>query len=142
MKKNFYDGDLNVGMILTTRNGNKYVIVADDIGDLDVINLSTACSNGFTYDEYDGVFAVDGGKDGSRDVVKVQEFDAVPARNRLSEALKTLIGKPYTEHLDTVWKAAPAVDKKAVAEARKKIAAAQAQLDDAHALLRKYGFDK
>lgn len=142
MKKNFYDGDLNVGMILTTRNGNKYVIVADDFGDLDVINLATACSNGFTYNDDDGVFAVDGGKDGSRDVVKVQEFDAIPARNRLSEALKTLIGKPYTEHLDTVWEAAPAVDKKAVEAARKKIAAAQAQLDDAHALLRKYGFDK
>lgn len=139
--KNFYDGDLNVGMILTTRNGSKYVIVADDVGDLDVINLSTACSNGFTYDDYDHIFAVDGGKKGNRDVVKVEEFSAVPCRNRLSEALKTLIGKPYTEKLCTVWEE-NAVDEKAVAEARAKIANAQKQLDAANALLRKYGLDK
>ena len=63
MKKNFYNGDLEVGMILTTRNGNKYVLVADDFGDLDVINLSTACSNGYVYNEHKGVFAVEGGKD-------------------------------------------------------------------------------
>lgn len=141
MKKNFYDGDLNVGMILTTRNGGKYVIVADDFGDLDVINLSTACSNGFEYDDNGRKFAVCGGKDGNRDVVKVQEFNAIPARNRLSEALKTLIGKPYTEKLVTVWEMGPVVDEKAVRNARKKIAAAQEQLDDAYALLHKYGFD-
>ena len=141
MKKNFYNGDLEVGMILTTRNGNKYVLVADDFGDLDVINLSTACSNGYVYDEHNGVFAVEGGKDGSRDVVKVESFEAVPTRNRLSEALKTLIGKPYTEKLVTVWEQGPVVDEKAVRDARKKIAAAQEQLDDAYALLHKYGFD-
>ena len=141
MKKNFYNGDLEVGMILTTRNGNKYVLVADDFGDLDVINLSTACSNGYVYDERNGVFAVEGGKDGSRDVVKVESFEAVPTRNRLSEALKTLIGKPYTEKLVTVWEQGPVVDEKAVRDARKKIAAAQEQLDDAYALLHKYGFD-
>lgn len=141
MKKNFYNGDLEVGMILTTRNGSKYVLVADDFGDLDVINLSTACSNGYVFDEREGVFAVEGGKDGSRDVVKVESFEAVPTRNRLSEALKTLIGKPYTEKLVTVWEQGPVVDEKAVRDARKKIAAAQEQLDDAYALLHKYGFD-
>lgn len=141
MKKNFYNGDLEVGMILTTRNGNKYVLVADDFGDLDVINLSTACSNGYVYDGRKGVFAVEGGKDGSRDVVKVEAFDAIPTRNRLSEALKTLIGKPYTEKLVTVWELGPVVDEKAVRDARKKIAVAQEQLDDAYALLHKYGFD-
>lgn len=141
MKKNFYNGDLEVGMILTTRNGNKYVLVADDFGDLDVINLSTACSNGYVFDEREGVFAVEGGKDGSRDVVKVESFEAVPTRNRLSEALKTLIGKPYTEKLVTVWEQGPVVDEKAVRDARKKIAVAQEQLDDAYALLHKYGFD-
>lgn len=141
MKKNFYNGDLEVGMILTTRNGNKYVLVADDFGDLDVINLSTACSNGYVYNERKGVFAVEGGKDGSRDVVKVETFDAIPTRNRLSEALKTLIGKPYTEKLVTVWEQGPVVDEKAVRDARKKIAVAQEQLDDAYALLHKYGFD-
>ena len=141
MKKNFYNGDLEVGMILTTRNGSKYVLVADDFGDLDVINLSTACSNGYVYDERKGVFAVEGGKDGSRDVVKVEPFEAIPTRNRLSEALKTLIGKPYTEKLVTVWEQGPVVDEKAVRDARKKIAAAQEQLDDAYALLHKYGFD-
>lgn len=141
MKKNFYNGDLEVGMILTTRNGSKYVLVADDFGDLDVINLSTACSNGYVYDERKGVFAVEGGKDGSRDVVKVEAFEAIPTRNRLSEALKTLIGKPYTEKLVTVWELGPVVDEKAVRNARKKIAAAQEQLDDAYALLHKYGFD-
>ena len=141
MKKNFYNGDLEVGMILTTRNGSKYVLVADDFGDLDVINLSTACSNGYVYNERKGVFAVEGGKDGSRDVVKVESFEAVPTRNRLSEALKTLIGKPYTEKLVTVWEQGPVVDEKAVRDARKKIAVAQEQLDDAYALLHKYGFD-
>lgn len=141
MKKNFYNGDLEVGMILTTRNGNKYVLVADDFGDLDVINLSTACSNGYIYDGNKGVFAVEGGKDGGRDVVKVEAFDAIPTRNRLSEALKTLIGKPYTEKLVTVWEQGPVVDEKAVRDARKKIAVAQEQLDDAYALLHKYGFD-
>ena len=141
MKKNFYNGDLEVGMILTTRNGNKYVLVADDFGDLDVINLSTACSNGYVFDEREGVFAVEGGKDGSRDVVKVEAVEAVPTPNRLSEALKTLIGKPYTEKLVTVWEQGPVVDEKAVRDARKKIAAAQEQLDDAYALLHKYGFD-
>lgn len=141
MKKNFYDGDLEVGMILTTRNGSKYVLVADNFGDLDVINLSTACSNGFVYDDDDHKFYVCGGKDGGRDVVKVEAFDAIPTRNRLSEALKTLIGKPYTEKLVTVWEMGPVVDEKAVRNARKKIAAAQEQLDDAYALLHKYGFD-
>lgn len=141
MKKNFYDGDLEVGMILTTRNGNKYVLVADDFGDLDVINLSTACSNGFVYDDDNRKFYVCGGKDGGRDVVKVEAFDAIPTRNRLSEALKTLIGKPYTEKLVTVWELGPVVDEKAVRDARKKIAVAQEQLDDAYALLHKYGFD-
>lgn len=141
MKKNFYNGDLEVGMILTTRNGNKYVLVADDFGDLDVINLSTACSNGFVYDDDDRKFYVCGGKDGGRDVVKVEAFDAIPTRNRLSEALKTLIGKPYTEKLVTVWELGPVVDEKAVRDARKKIAVAQEQLDDAYALLHKYGFD-
>lgn len=141
MKKNFYNGDLEVGMILTTRNGNKYVLVADDFGDLDVINLSTACSNGFVYDDDNRKFYVCGGKDDGRDVVKVEAFDAIPTRNRLSEALKTLIGKPYTEKLVTVWEQGPVVDEKAVRDARKKIAAAQEQLDDAYALLHKYGFD-
>ena len=140
MKKNFYNGDLEVGMILTTRNGNKYVLVADDFGDLDVINLSTACSNGYVFDEREGVFAVEGGKDGSRDVVKVEAFEAVPTRNRLSEALKTLIGKPYTEKLVTVWEPWPVVVQKSVRDARKKIAAAQEQLFDAYALLHKYWF--
>ena len=137
MKKNFYNGDLEVGMILTTRNGNKYVLVADDFGDLDVINLSTACSNGFVYDDDGRKFYVCGGKDGGRDVVKVEAFDAIPTRNRLSEALKTLIGKPYTEKLVTVWEQGPVVDEKAVRDARKKIAVAQEQLDDAYALLHK-----
>ena len=141
MKKNFYNGDLEVGMILTTRNGNKYVLAADDFGDLDVINLSTACSNGFVYDDDGRKFYVCGGKDGGRDVVKVEAFDAIPTRNRLSEALKTLIGKPYTEKLVTVWEQGPVVDEKAVRDARKKIAVAQEQLDDAYALLHKYGFD-
>lgn len=141
MKKNFYNGDLEVGMILTTRNGNKYVLVADDFGDLDVINLSTACSNGFVYDDDGRKFYVCGGKDGGRDVVKVEAFDAIPTRNRLSEALKTLIGKPYTEKLVTVWEQGPVVDEKAVRDARKKTAVAQEQLDDAYALLHKYGFD-
>ena len=141
MKKNFYNGDLEVGMILTTRNGSKYVLVADDFGDLDVINLSTACSNGYVYDERKGVFAVEGCKVFSLDVVKVEAFEAIPTRNRLSEALKTLIGKPYTEKLVTVWEQGPVVDEKAVRDARKKIAAAQEQLDDAYALLHKYGFD-
>ena len=141
MKKNFYNGDLEVGMILTTRNGNKYVLVADDFGDLDVINLSTACSNGFVYDDDGRKFYVCGGKDGGRDVVKVEAFDAIPTRNRLSEALKTLIGKPYTEKLVTVWEQGPVVDEKAVRDARKKIAVAQEQLDDAYALLHKYGFE-
>ena len=141
MKKNFYNGDLEVGMILTTRNGNKYVLVADDFGDLDVINLSTACSNGFVYDDDGRKFYVCGGKDGGRDVVKVEAFDAIPTRNRLSEALKTLIGKPYTEKLVTVWEQGPVVDEKAVRDARKKIAVAQEQRDDAYALLHKYGFD-
>ena len=141
MKKNFYNGDLEVGMILTTRNGNKYVLVADDFGDLDGINLSTACSNGFVYDDDGRKFYVCGGKDGGRDVVKVEAFDAIPTRNRLSEALKTLIGKPYTEKLVTVWEQGPVVDEKAVRDARKKIAVAQEQLDDAYALLHKYGFD-
>jgi hypothetical protein len=141
MKKNFYNGDLEVGMILTTRNGNKYVLVADDFGDLDVINLSTACSNWFVYDDDGRKFYVCGGKDGGRDVVKVEAFDAIPTRNRLSEALKTLIGKPYTEKLVTVWEQGPVVDEKAVRDARKKIAVAQEQLDDAYALLHKYGFD-
>ena len=141
MKKNFYNGDLEVGMILTTRNGNKYVLVADDFGDLDVINLSTACSNGFVYDDDGRKFYVCGGKDGGRDVVKVEAFDAIPTRNRLSEALKTLIGKPYTEKLVTVWEQGPVVDEKAVRDARKKIAVAQGQLDEAYALLHKDGFD-
>ena len=141
MKKNFYNGDLEVGMILTTRNGSKYVLVADDFGDLDVINRSTACSNGFVYDDDGRKFYVCGGKDGGRDVVKVEAFDAIPTRNRLSEALKTLIGKPYTEKLVTVWEQGPVVDEKAVRDARKKIAVSQEQLDDAYALLHKYGFD-
>lgn len=108
------NNDVKVGMILTTKNGSKYVVVADDNGHHDVIRLNgnkPGNSNGLEIGN--GRFAVCGGKAGEdgRVVVKVEEFDAVPTRNRLSEALKMLTGRPFTERLTTVWTAVDPVKK-------------------------------
>ena len=40
------NNDLKVAMILTVKNGDKYVVVADDNGHHDVINLMNGKSNG------------------------------------------------------------------------------------------------
>lgn len=128
MKNIRTNNDLSVGMILTCKNGNKYVVVADDNGSRDVINLTTAKSNGIEVGT--GRIAVCGGnsKDG-REVIKIEEFTGVPARNRLSEAMKMLVNNNigltkmrYTERLETVWMA----EDPAVTAARARLDAAQA----------------
>ena len=99
--------DFRVAMVVTTRNGSKYVIVADDNGHHDAIRLNgdkPGNSNGLEINNA-GSLAVCGGKNGDngREIVKIEEFDAVPTRNRLSEALKFITGRPFTEKLVTVW---------------------------------------
>lgn len=97
------NNDLRVGMVLTCANGKKYVVVADDNGHHDVISISThAYSNGSEVGT--DKIAVVGGINGSRDVVKIEEFDTLPTRNRLSEALKFITKQPFTATLLTVWK--------------------------------------
>ena len=70
------NNDLKVAMILTVKNGDKYVVVADDNGHHDVINLMNGKSNGIEVGT--DKIAVCGGTKGSRDVVKIEEFEAVP----------------------------------------------------------------
>lgn len=99
--------DFRVAMVLTTRNGSKYAVVADDNGHHDVIRLNgdkPGNSNGLEINNA-GRLAVCGGKNGDngREIIKIEEFDAIPTRNRLSEALKFLTGRPFTEKLVTVW---------------------------------------
>ena len=129
------NNSLRVGMVLTCKNDNKYVVVADDNGHHDVINLANGLSNGIEVGT--GKIAVCGGngKDG-RDVVKIEEFQAVPTRNRLSEALKFMTGRAFTERLTTIWVAEdPAVTaaKKAVEDATATLKAAEAALAQANA---------
>ena len=99
--------DFRVAMVLTTKDGSKYVVVADDNGHHDVIRLNgdkPGNSNGLEINNA-GFLAVCGGKNGDngREIIKIEEFDAVPTRNRLSEALKFITGRPFTEKLVTVW---------------------------------------
>lgn len=129
----FTNNDLKVGDIVTVRNGDLYTVVADDNGHHDVIKLTGGkpLSNGIEVGS--GRLAVTGGnKKNGRDIVKVQRFDAMPARNRLSEALKTLTGHAYTEVLTVVWtEEDPKVTaaKKKVADIQEQLAKAQAALD-------------
>lgn len=136
MKKSmnvFTNNDLRVGMVLTCKNGNRYAVIADDNGHHDVINVTAGskncgCSNGVEVGT--GRLAVCGGNsDGGRDVVKIQEFAAVPARNRLSEALKFMTGKRMTETLVTVWEK----EDPRVTAAKKAVADAEAAADKANA---------
>lgn len=122
------NNDLRVGMVLTTKSGSNYVVVADDNGHHDVINLGTGKSNGIEVGT--GRIAVTGGNTvGSRNVVKIEEFDAIPTRNRLSEALKIMTGKPFTEELVTVWTA----ERPEIVKAKERIANAEAELKAARA---------
>lgn len=123
------NNDLKVAMILTVKNGDKYVVVADDNGHHDVINLMNGKSNGIEVGT--DKLAVCGGTKGSRDVVKIEEFEAVPTRNRLSEALKYMTGRCFTECLSTVWTAEDprlTAAKAKAAEAEKALAAARAEI--------------
>ena len=126
--KNFTNNDVRVGQILTTKNGSKYVVVADDNGHHDVINVTPGgkpVSNGV--EVASGRMAVCGGKNGSRDVVMVEEFVACPTRNRLSEALKTLTGHPYTEKLAVIWSSA---HEQKIKKAKAKVEQARNELND------------
>lgn len=120
------NNDLKVGMVLTCKNGDRYTVVADDNGAKDVISLETGLSNGIEVGT--GKIAVcGGGSKGGRDVVKIEEFSGMPARNRLSEALKFLTKRRFTETLSTVWTA----EDPAVTAAKAKVAAAQAAMEAA-----------
>ena len=142
MKKIMTNNDLAVGMILTCRNGDKYVVVADDNGHHDVIalNKDKPFSNGIEVGT--GKLAVVGGNSkGGRDIVLVQEFEkigdnkAVPTRNRLSEALKMLKGQPFIYELVTVWQE----EDPAVAKAKKELKAAEAKVRSAKDKLNRLG---
>lgn len=122
MKKIVCNNDLCVGMVLTVRNGNRYVVVADDNGHHDVINLENGKSNGIEVGT--GKIAVCGGNNGNRDVVKIEEFDAIPTRNRLSEALKILVCRPTTEPRTIVWQA----EDPRVTEAKERVARLEDEL--------------
>lgn len=121
--------DIKVAMILTVKNGDKYLAVADDNGHKDVINLMNGKSNGIEVGTHK--IAVCGGTNGSRDVVKIEEFAAVPTRNRLSEGLKYMTRRCFTEELTTVWTAEDprlTAAKAKAAEAEKALAAARAEI--------------
>ena len=119
MMKFMTNNDLRVGMVLTTKNGSKYTVIADDNGHHDVIRLNgdkPGTSNGIEVGN--NRLAVCGGKanDNGRVIVKVEEFSGVPTRNRLSEALKFLTGRAFTEKLSVVWEAEDPAVAKAKAE--------------------------
>ena len=60
--------------------------------------------------------------------MKIEEFsDAVPTRNRLSEALKFMTGRRFTEDLVTVWTA----EDPRLTAAKAKVDAARKALADA-----------
>lgn len=123
------NNSLKVGMVLTVKNGDKYVVVADDNGHHDVISLVNGKSAGIEIGT--GKIAVAGGLRGSRDVVKIEAFDALPTRNRLSEALKILTGEPFAHDIMTVWVAEDprlTAAKEKAAEAEKALAAARAEV--------------
>lgn len=124
------NNSLKVGMVLTVKNGDRYTVVADDNGHHDVISLVTGCSNGIEVGT--GRVAVCGGKNGNRDVVKIEQFKGVPTRNRLSEALKFLTGRAFTCALETVWTA----EDPAVKAAKAKVDRAKKAYDAAMAALR------
>lgn len=127
------NNSLQVGMVLTVRNGDRYAVVADDNGHHDVISLVTGCSNGIEVGT--GRVAVCGGKKGGRDVVKIEQFKGVPTRNRLSEALKFLTGRTFSCELETVWTA----EDPAVTAAKAKVDRAKKAYDAALAALRDLG---
>ena len=127
------NNSLKVGMVLTVKNGDRYVVVADDNGHHDVISLVTGLSNGL--EVRTDKIAVCGGKKDGRDVVKVEEFTGLPTRNRLSEALKFITGRAFTERLETVWVA----EDPAVTKAKDAVAKAKKAYDDACAALSALG---
>lgn len=94
--------ELKVGDKITVKNGSIYAVVADDNGALGVINVKTMCSNAI---EFGTNYAAVAGSNsnGGRTIVKVERFNACPARNRLSETLKIGIGRPASYDTITVW---------------------------------------
>lgn len=136
------NNDLSVGMVVVVKNGDQYVVVADDNGSHDVINLSTGKSTGIEVGT--GKIAVAGGNSkGGRDAVAVYEFQALPSRNRLSEALKILSGagtldmaksfpsyrNPFTAKAACVWTA----EDPALTRAKARVADLSAALSAANA---------
>lgn len=120
------NNDLRVGDVLTVRNGTKYAVVADDNGHHDVINLTDGKSNGIEVGTERLAVCGSNGKNG-REVVSVHRFDAVPARNRLSEALKFMTGRRFTEPMHVIWEAKDP----RIAAAEQAVAAAEAAMRDA-----------
>lgn len=115
MKQINCNNDLQFGMVLTTKNGSKYVVIADENLHHSVIRLNgDKPGNHNELEVGNGKIAVRGGKpgDNGREVIKVQEFVCQPGGNRFSEALKFITGRPFVAELETIW---TAVDPKEVA---------------------------
>lgn len=137
MKKITCNNDLQFGMVLTTKNGSKYVVVADENLHHSVIRLDgNKPGNHNELEVGNGKIAVRGGKvgDNGREVVKVEEFVCQPGGNRFSEALKFITGRPFTADLITIW---TAVDPK-VAALEDALAKAMADADKIRAELAKF----
>ncbi len=92
--------DFAVGQVCITENGNQYVVIAVRTGEVDLLNAETL--NSIYLDNDDMIIGK--GKAGKR-IVKVLEYDAVPARNRVSAALRDCRGIGTKYDCEEVWTA-------------------------------------
>lgn len=102
--KNFNKANVMVADVLTTSEGKRYVVIADDYGTKSLLNLDsnsqTFAANYFDDNSF-------GTKINSKKgvFVKAERFSAAPTANRLSEALKICTGARLKYDLVTVWTA-------------------------------------
>ena len=111
--------ELSVGQVCVTENGNEYVVIAVRVGEVDLLNTKTL--NSIHLDNDDMVIGK--GKEGKK-IVKIYEYDAVPARNRVSAALRDGTGMGTKYERTEVWS-----DGKLTAEDVAHLEEMRAQLD-------------
>ena len=129
--KQFDVSNLEAGMLLETKNGNRYVVLGSYEDDIDLINIETQKSTCIDLDADE--MAVRGGRNGSRNVIAIYEFKtAEPTRNKVSECLKMGTGKVATYAVSLVWDdgmKAKAVISAQIADIQKQLADLQKQME-------------
>lgn len=137
------NNDLKFGMLLTTQNGGIYAVAPDENGDHAAFRMNGEGAGNYSRIEVgNGKLAIAGGLKGSRDVVKVQDFDCAPGFNRFSECLKICAAsldprrqRAFIAPLVTIW---TAVDKEKEAAAKRIKDREDALLADKKAYAAKY----